>query len=53
VDPRPDAAAIGEVMQVLIRGVDADGTTLRGRLANCATVPNGAVSCVDNASEIG
>jgi threonylcarbamoyladenosine tRNA methylthiotransferase MtaB len=53
VDPGPDAAAIGEVMQILIRGVTADGAALRGCLANCATVPNGAVSCIDNASEIG
>jgi hypothetical protein len=32
LDPHPDAAAIGEVMQVLIRGVEADGTALRGGL---------------------
>jgi len=53
VDPHPDAAALGDVMQVLIRGVEADGTALRGGLANCATVRNGAVASVNNASEIG
>ena len=53
VDPRPAAAAIGEVMQVLIRGVEADGAALRGGLADSATGPNGAMSRVINASEIG
>jgi len=52
VDPRPAAAAIGEVMQVLIRGVEADGAALRGGLADCATGPNGAMSRVSNASGI-
>lgn len=32
VDPGPDAAAVGEVLDVTINGIDPDGGALRGRL---------------------
>ncbi|WP_295446448.1 tRNA (N(6)-L-threonylcarbamoyladenosine(37)-C(2))-methylthiotransferase MtaB [uncultured Thiodictyon sp.] len=32
IDAHPDAAAVGEVMDVTIRGIDPDGATLRGCL---------------------
>lgn len=37
VDPRPDAAAVGEVLEVMIRGIDPDGGALRG----CLDHPDG------------
>lgn len=33
VDPRPDAAAVGEILDVTIRGIDPDGEALRGCLS--------------------
>ena len=34
VDPRPDAAAVGEILEVMIRGIDPDGGALRGCLSD-------------------
>ena len=32
IDPHPDAAAVGEILNLTIRGVEPDGKSLRGRL---------------------